>query len=113
MRKVLHQLVLERSRTVERFAHEHGIEQSILSKFFSGRSSISLGTFLRIVSALDLDIGPTFSLARVNQVGSGKSPLYDPRPIRRNRVSVVLTETRTLEIRRTEEDDNPLVLKFS
>ncbi len=42
-------------RSVERFAHENGLEQSVLSRFLGGQNDIMLSTYLRIAAALSLN----------------------------------------------------------
>ncbi len=44
--------------SVEKFAHENGLEQSVLSRFLSGRNDILLSTYLRIAAALELSEEP-------------------------------------------------------
>lgn len=42
--------------SVEKFSHENALEQSVLSRFLAGRNDILLSTYLRIVSALNMDV---------------------------------------------------------
>ena len=109
IRTTLHALILEHSKTVERFAHEYGMEQSVLSKFFAGKSVISLPNFLRIANALDVDIGSLVPAKKLRIVSSGKIIAYDSRPARKNKVTVSMDETRTIEIKQNASDSKALI----
>ncbi len=109
IRTILHKLVLAKSKTVERFAHEHGIEQSVLSKFFAGKSIISLTNLLRLAHALDVEIGSLFKSKSVALVSSGNQHIYTSKATRRNKVTVVIDETRTIEIKQKSTDSKPLL----
>lgn len=109
IRATLHTLVQARSKTVERFAHEYGMEQSVLSKFFAGKSVISLTNFLRIADALDVEIGSLVPPKKGRHLSSGKAPVYDTRPTRRSKVTVSMDETRTIEIKQKASDTKPLL----
>lgn len=109
IRTTLHALILEQSKTVERFAHEYGMEQSVLSKFFAGKSVISLPNFLRIANALDVDIGSLVPAKKLRVVSSGKITAFDSRPTRKNKVTVSMDETRTIEIKQNASDSKALI----
>jgi len=109
IRVTLHALVQERSKTVERFAHENGMEQSVLSKFFSGKSVISLPNFLRVAEALNIEIGSLVPPKKGTILSSGKTSIYDTRSTRRSKVTVAMDETRTIDIKKKASDSKPVI----
>jgi len=112
VREVINDLIHSKYRSVELFAHEHGLNQSGLSRFLRGERGLNLDTFLRIAEALDVDLGPFVSRTPKTKVAD-KKVLYSVTPVRRSRVSVLLTETKSIEIKRDSNDKNPLVLTLA
>ena len=112
VRVVINELIRSKYRSVELFAHEHGLNQSGLSRFLRGDRGLNLHTFLRIAEALEVDLGPFVSLTPKTKVADKKVP-YNATSVRRSRVSVLLTETKSIEIKRDSNDKNPLVLTLT
>jgi len=95
--------------SVEKFAHENQIEQSVLSRFLGGDRDIRLSTLLRIVEALDISFADLIEAPPVMQ-----SPV-EIYVVNRQRPSakVILTEVSSLTILRNPEDQEPIVMKIS
>lgn|GEM_PF-2200000 len=113
LRHTVKRMIAERGYTaVERFAHEHRIQQSILSRFLSGERGITLSTFLKIALALEMDLGPW--LTQSNTPASLASPVvsYSTPKQRRGKVTIMISETKTIELKRNADDTNPVVLRL-
>jgi len=111
IRERVRALIAQRGYTsVEKFAHEHNIEQSILSRFLSGNRDLMLSTVLRISEALNVDLSDLLSKSVIVK---GPSPHYQSKPAQRLRIKVVLTEVASLTVLRTPNDKEPLVFKGS
>lgn len=80
---------------MEKFAHENELEQSVLSRFFSGRNDILLSTYLRIASALDLSKDP-YELACAPQP-----------PVGARRIN--LDDAQTFQFFASEQEGEPLL----
>jgi len=95
--------------SVEKFAHENQIEQSVLSRFLGGDRDIRLSTLLRIVEALDISFA---DLAEAPPVMQSPVEIY---AVNRQRPSakVILTEVSSLTILRNPEDQEPIIMKTS
>lgn len=95
-------------KSVEKFAHENQIEQSVLSRFLGGDRDIRLSTLLRIVDALDISFA---DLAEAPPLLQSPVEIYT---VSRQRPSakVILSEVSSLTILRTPEDEDPLVMKM-
>ena len=58
--------------SVEKFAHENGLEQSVLSRFLSGRNDIPLSTYLRIAAALELSEEPMELMLKASKLSGSQ-----------------------------------------
>jgi|GEM_PF-2136455 len=47
-------------KTVELFAHENGVDKSVLNRLIRGKREVRLSTFLKILDALDLGIAELY-----------------------------------------------------
>jgi len=105
LRAKVRQLIAQKGYTsVEKFAHEHGIEQSVVSKFLSGNHDVLLSTALRIFSALGCDIlGNGFAVAEPQQKWAPAK--------RRPTIKVVLTDVAAVTILRHADDQEPLIIQ--
>lgn len=54
-------------RTIELFAHEHGIDKSTLSRVINGQREPRVGTIVRIARALDIRISRLFGESELLQ----------------------------------------------
>jgi len=113
LRNAIKSLISEQGYpSIEKFCHEHSIEQSILSRFLSGKREMHLSTFFRIAEALEMDLGPTFYFAKRKGATPTPNPRGKAKVIRRTKVTILLSETSAIEIKRDEGDSKPLVLRF-
>jgi transcriptional regulator with XRE-family HTH domain len=99
-------------RSVELFAHETGIPQSVLSRLIAGSRGVSLPTFIRIANALETSLDDLSAEASAIlhkggdkpgklETGTGKH--------RKRKLTVDWKEYDRLEIRRQEGEDTLLI----
>lgn len=101
-------------RSADDFAKDAGVSQSIVSRYLSGSRGISLESFLRIAYKLELDLGTLFPFGRVWNLADKKALLFSDAKPRRKKVTVLLSETSVIEIKRDSRTDKPLLeLKLS
>lgn len=102
-------------KTVELFAHENGIDKSVLNRLIRGRREVRLSTFLKILDALEISVPELYgSTGLVRE----KEPSYEARAPKAKRPEAggrVFRFTRDefdrLEIRRTTRDKSPVVVE--
>jgi transcriptional regulator with XRE-family HTH domain len=102
-------------KTVELFAHENGIDKSVLNRLIRGKREVRLSTFLKILDALEISVPELYA-------GTGlvreKEPGYDARGGKAKRPEAggrVFRFTRDefdrIEIRKTARDKSPAVME--
>lgn len=98
--------------SIERFAHECGLEQSVLSRFLNGRRDIYLSTFLRIAASLNMDLGPHIrASSNWQSARNSTSPTGSPRL--RHKITVSASEISKIELKRDSSDGSPLIVELS
>jgi transcriptional regulator with XRE-family HTH domain len=114
LRRAVRQSIESRYKTVDEFAISAGMKQSTVSRFLSGDRSSKLFTFLQIAAALDLDLGPLFPFGKPWNVADKKALIFSDAKRRRKKVTVLLSETSVIEIKRDARQDRPMLeLKLS
>lgn len=102
-------------KTVELFAHENGVDKSVLNRLIRGKREVRLSTFLKILDALEISVPELYA-------GAGsvreKEPPYEARGTKAKRPEAggrVFRFTRDefdrLEIRKTSRDKSPVVVE--
>jgi len=101
--------------SVEKFAHEHDLEQSVLSRFLSGNKDLMLSTLLRIADALNVDsanlLMQSFQVKEADIAYRSEAGQVKSR--QRPAIKVLLSEVSSLTVLRSPSDLDPLVLKGS
>lgn len=114
LRHTVRRTILSRYKTIDAFAIDAGMDQSTVSRFLSGDRKPQLVTFLQIASTLDMDLGPLFPFGRSWSVAEKKQMYFPDAKPRRRRMTVLLSETSVIEIKRDERQDKPVLeLKLS
>lgn len=103
-------------KTIELFAHENGVDKSVLNRLIRGKREVRLSTFIKILDALDLHIAELYpqsgSAARDKDAsaearnGRPKHPEPGGRVFRFSR-----DEFDRLEVRKTTRDKAPVVIE--
>ena len=105
-------------KTVELFAHENGIDKSVLNRLIRGKREVRLSTFLKILDALEITIAEVYP-------GGGplvreRDPAAEARASRAKQSEAggrVYKFTRDefdrLEVRKNARDKSPVVLESS
>jgi transcriptional regulator with XRE-family HTH domain len=102
-------------KTVELFAHENGIDKSVLNRLIRGKREVRLSTFLKILDALEISVPELYA-------GAGhvreKEPAYDAKSGKAKRPEPggkVFRFTRDefdrIEIRKTSRDKSPILVE--
>jgi transcriptional regulator with XRE-family HTH domain len=102
-------------KTVELFAHENGVDKSVLNRLIRGKREVRLSTFLKILDALDLGIAELYPIggngrekeaSTENRVARPKIPEAGGRVFKFTR-----DEFDRLEIRKTTRDKAPVQIE--
>lgn len=94
--------------SVEKFAHENGLEQSVLSRFLAGERDIRLSTILRILDGLQASLADL----SINSAKHLFTPAIHYETSRqRPHAKVILSDVASLTILRSAEDPDPIVMK--
>lgn len=103
-------------KTVELFAHENGVDKSVLNRLIRGKREVRLSTFLKILDALDLGIAELYPQGTMSthekeagaeaRNGRPKHPEAGGRVFRFTR-----DEFDRLEVRKTTRDKAPVVVE--
>jgi len=103
-------------KTVELFAHENGIDKSVLNRLIRGKREVRLSTFLKILDALEIGIADLYATS--GTLVREKDPSADARNTRAKFPEAggrVFRFTRDefdrIEVRRTTRDKSPVVLE--
>jgi transcriptional regulator with XRE-family HTH domain len=104
-------------KTVELFAHENGVDKSVLNRLIRGKREVRLSTFLKILDALDLSIAELYPTAGGNGARE-KEAAPESRGVRAKHPEPggrVFRFTRDefdrLEVRKTTRDKAPVVVE--
>ena len=96
---------------MEKFAHENGLEQSVLSRFLSGNRDLMLSTVLRIAEALEIPLGDLLPSNVLRSPAEKFVATTPAKPRQRQAIKVVLSEVSSLTVLRTAQDPDPIVMK--
>lgn len=101
--------------SVDAFAKETGVHQTAMSRYLNGKhATLSFENFLRIAYKLELDLNAIFPFHADMSVADKKALLFSDAKPRRKKVTVLLSETSVIEIKRDSRTDKPLLeLKLS
>lgn len=106
-------------KTIELFAHENGVDKSVLNRLIRGKREVRLSTFLKILDALNLGIGELYgtgtgALVREKEPASEtrSSRAKQPEPGSRT-FKFTRDEFDRLEVRKTSRDKSPVILETS
>lgn len=104
-------------KTIELFAHENGVDKSVLNRLIRGKREVRLSTFLKILDALEIPVPELYAGAGSGSVRE-KEPPYEARGTKAKRPEAggrVYRFTRDefdrLEIRKTSRDKSPVVVE--
>jgi transcriptional regulator with XRE-family HTH domain len=105
-------------KTIELFAHENGVDKSVLNRLIRGKREVRLSTFLKILDALEITIAELYagggSLTRDKDSSSegrasrAKQPEAGGRTFKFTR-----DEFDRIEVRKTSRDKSPVTLECS
>lgn len=108
-------------KTVELFAHENGVDKSVLNRLIRGKREVRLSTFLKILDALDLGIAelyPQGAAAKEKGVKQDKDTGDEMRAARPKHPEAggrVFRFTRDefdrLEVRKSSRDKAPVIVE--
>jgi transcriptional regulator with XRE-family HTH domain len=103
-------------KTVELFAHENGVDKSVLNRLIRGKREVRLSTFLKILDALDLGISELYpqggAAAREKEASGEPRGVRPKHPEAGGRVyRFTRDEFDKLEVRKTSRDKIPVVLE--
>jgi transcriptional regulator with XRE-family HTH domain len=104
--------------SIELFAHEHGVDKSVLNRLINGKREVRLSTFLRIADALEIGMEglegrPNLgSLVRETPLEEGLPKSKGSAPKIRV-LKLTLPEFDRIEIRKTARDKQPVILESS
>ncbi len=104
-------------KSVELFAHEHGLDKSVLNRLINGKREVRLSTFLKIADALEIGIeGLESRPSHASMVrepleeGASKSKGASPKS---RLLKLTLADFDRIEIRKTARDKQPVILDSS
>lgn len=110
LRQTVAEGIHRRFRSTEDFAKDAGVNQSSLSRYLRGERSLSLETFLRIAYRLELDLGELFPFGKKGlSIHESTAPEFSDTARRRRKVTVLLSETSVVEIKRNSRKERPLL----
>lgn len=108
-------------KTVELFAHENGVDKSVLNRLIRGKREVRLSTFLKILDALDLGIAELYPHGaaakekgeKLDKDAAGEMRAARPKhPEAGGRVfRFTRDEFDRLEVRKTSRDKAPVVVE--
>jgi len=108
--------------SVELFAHENGLDKSVLNRLINGKREVRLSTFLKIADALEIGMEalegrPSHgSLVRETHLEEGMAKSKSPPKNQTSKARILkltLSDFDRIEIRKTPRDKHPLVLDSS
>jgi len=109
LRKSVRQAIETRFKTVDEFSIAAGMSQSTVSRFLSGDRRPQLLTFLQIAATLDLDLGPLFPFGKAWNIVDKRSLIFSDVKRKRKKVTVLLSETSIIEIKRDSSATKPML----
>ncbi len=80
------------TKSVELFAHEHGIAKSTLSEIINGKKDMRLSTLARIAAALDMNLSELLDDPRMDALVREAQPEYS---IKKKRKRSASSKTKT------------------
>lgn len=110
LRATVSERIRRNYRSSDDFASEAGVSQSSLSRYLRGERSLSLDNFLRIAFQLELDLSLLFPFSKAGlHVADSNEPAYGQGLRRRRKVTILLSETSTLEIKKDSRRERPIL----
>lgn len=105
-------------KTIELFAHENGVDKSVLNRLIRGKREVRLSTFLKILDALDLGIAelytPGGATIREREHASESRGARPKHPEAGGRLfKFTRDEFDRIEVRKTTRDKTPVILEAS
>jgi transcriptional regulator with XRE-family HTH domain len=101
-------------KTVELFAHENGVDKSVLNRLIRGKREVRLSTFLKILDALDLGVAELYpqGAAREKEIAGEIRGVRPKHPESGGRVfRFTRDEFDRLEVRKTSRDKVPVIVE--
>lgn len=102
-------------KTIELFAHENGVDKSVLNRLIRGKREVRLSTFIKILDALDLNIAELYPQAGSAREKDAQAEARHGRPKHPEAGGRVFRFSRDefdrLEIRKTTRDKIPVILE--
>jgi len=103
-------------KTVELFAHENGVDKSVLNRLIRGKREVRLSTFLKILDALDLGIADLYpqggASARDKESATDVVMVRPKHPEAGGKVfRFTRDEFDRLEVRKTSRDKMPVIIE--
>jgi transcriptional regulator with XRE-family HTH domain len=103
-------------KTVELFAHENGVDKSVLNRLIRGKREVRLSTFIKILDALDLGIADLYPQGSASaREKDNISEARTARPKHPEPGGRVFRFTRDefdrLEVRKTSRDKIPVIVE--